>query len=248
MTSSPEGRQEAAVALNATGLKAAHRVMFERVAYGDEISPRDMEAAIRAYLSAPVAAVAPAVGEDETAWLIELRGNVPKWWSLEYRPGPNWTQDANRALRFARKEDADAYIWDIGWTEAFATEHMWPTPRPLPALIAPAKPASALEPMAGFLVFLKDMRFTGSWDVPTLNRAIEVGETIVSQSFIAPAKPAMEVVEATGIPFDLIEKVENRIAYRIALGSTPRAIAEDVLQIAALQASATPDAQTEVEK
>lgn len=40
--------------------------------------------------------------------------------------------------------------------------------------------------------------------------------------------------EVTGIPFALIEKVENRIAYRLAMGSTPRAIAEDVMQIAAL--------------
>ena len=39
-----------------------------------------------------------------------------------------------------------------------------------------------LTPMSGFLVFLKDMRFTGSWDLPTLDRAIEVGETIASQS------------------------------------------------------------------
>jgi hypothetical protein len=31
------------------------------------------------------------------------------------------------------------------------------------------------------------------------------------------------------IPFALVEKVENGIAYRIALGSTPRAIAEDIL-------------------
>lgn len=37
---------------------------------------------------------------------------------------------------------------------------------------------------------------------------------------------------ADDILFELVEKVENRIAYRISLGSTPRAIAEDVLQIA----------------
>ncbi|TJV51101.1 MAG: restriction alleviation protein, Lar family [Mesorhizobium sp.] len=45
-----------------------------------------------------------------------------------------------------------------------------------------------LTALSGFLVFLKDMRFTGSWDVPTLNRAIEVGETIASQSR-SPAAP-----------------------------------------------------------
>lgn len=40
----------------------------------------------------------------------------------------------------------------------------------------------ALTPMSGFLVFIKDMRFTGSWDLPTLDRVIEVGETIAAQS------------------------------------------------------------------
>lgn len=43
-----------------------------------------------------------------------------------------------------------------------------------------------LTPMSGFLVFLKDMRFTGSWDLPTLNRAIEVGETIIAQALAFP--------------------------------------------------------------
>lgn len=81
-------------------------------------------------------------------------------------------------------------------------------------------------------------------NIPCRNVTCKICHT--ADTAIAPAKPAMEVVEATGIPFDLVEKVENRIAYRIALGSTPRAIAEDVLQIAALQAPATPDAQTEV--
>ena len=30
---------------------------------------------------------------------------------------PGWTHDAAQALRFARREDAEAYIADIGWTE-----------------------------------------------------------------------------------------------------------------------------------
>jgi hypothetical protein len=47
-----------------------------------------------------------------------------------------------------------------------------------------------LTAMAGFLVFLKDMRFTGSWDLPTLNRAIEVGETIAEQQAALASSPA----------------------------------------------------------
>lgn len=77
-------------------------------------------------------AVAPvAVGvKDETAWLIELRGSRPTWWSLHPEEEPGWVPDANKALRFSRKEDAEAYINDTGWTDAFATEHMWPAHRP----------------------------------------------------------------------------------------------------------------------
>lgn len=47
-----------------------------------------------------------------------------------------------------------------------------------------------LTALSGFLVFLRDMRFTGSWDLPTLNRAIEVGETIAEQESALASVPA----------------------------------------------------------
>lgn len=108
--------------LNAKGLEAARKAR-------DAAWPMDsLEPIIHAYLEAlreaPVSSEKPIA--DETGWLIELRGNEPKWWSLDYNPEPDWIKDANRALRFARKDDADAYINDIGWTEAFASEHIWP--------------------------------------------------------------------------------------------------------------------------
>jgi hypothetical protein len=64
---------------------------------------------------------------EETGWLIELRGRVPTWFRLTGEE-PHWTSDSHEALRFARKQDAEAYIADVGWTEAFATEHVWVDP------------------------------------------------------------------------------------------------------------------------
>lgn len=68
--------------------------------------------------------------KDETGWLVELKGQVPTWFALDdSEDGWEWTTDSLKALRFGRKQDAQAYIDDIGWTEAFPTEHMWCAPR-----------------------------------------------------------------------------------------------------------------------
>jgi hypothetical protein len=58
---------------------------------------------------------------EETAWLIELEG--PKWMAI-IDGEPQWTEDPNKALRFARKEDADNLkAW---WCmTAISTEHRW---------------------------------------------------------------------------------------------------------------------------
>jgi hypothetical protein len=69
----------------------------------------------------------PPVLTRETGWLIELRGQSPQWWYLgdDGEDGQGWTRDSLKALRFARKQDADAYIENVGWTGAFASEHEW---------------------------------------------------------------------------------------------------------------------------
>lgn len=62
----------------------------------------------------------------ERAWLIELKGTTPSWAIVNPNDyDEHWTTDSARALRFARKVDAEAYIAHIGWTEAFASEHVW---------------------------------------------------------------------------------------------------------------------------
>jgi chromosome segregation ATPase len=57
-----------------------------------------------------------------------IQGDRPVWFSLKAEDGEQgWTADSLLALRFTRKADADAYINDIGWTRAIATEHIWST-------------------------------------------------------------------------------------------------------------------------
>lgn len=64
----------------------------------------------------------------------------------------------------------------------------------------------------------------------------------------APQPAAPPVAEEAGIPFALIQQMENRIALRIAMGSTPRAIAEDVAQIALTASPVHEPGEKEVER
>jgi len=58
----------------------------------------------------------------ETAWLVELP-NPARWVGFE-KGAPIWTDDPEKALRFARKEDADNFLswWCL---TAISTEHIW---------------------------------------------------------------------------------------------------------------------------
>lgn len=65
---------------------------------------------------------------EETGWLIELKPSVvtePTWYGDDDSGVLGWTTDNLKAVRFARKEDAEAVIRLEGFTEAFASDHMW---------------------------------------------------------------------------------------------------------------------------
>ena len=79
--------------------------------------------------------------EPERAWLVEWKahGFGPQWWGFNYAPGKHadWCSDANKAIRFSRKEDAERMRLHIiavfGFTgrhdyerSISATEHAWP--------------------------------------------------------------------------------------------------------------------------
>lgn len=70
---------------------------------------------------------------DQTGWLIE-KDDPPVYAVLSDDYDEHWTPDANKALRFARQEDAQAYINHIGWTSppVRCAEHMWPALRITP--------------------------------------------------------------------------------------------------------------------
>lgn len=64
---------------------------------------------------------------DETGWLIE-KDDPPVYCLLTGDYDEHWTPEVNRALRFARREDAQAYSDHIGWTSppVRIVEHTWP--------------------------------------------------------------------------------------------------------------------------
>lgn len=86
-------------------------------------------------------------GMDETGWLIERGG---QWyaaaphtdWTIKQAVADlnreNWTHDADEALRFARKVDAETLIRFVGWQHAEATEHRWVS-RALPSPPSPSE-------------------------------------------------------------------------------------------------------------
>lgn len=69
----------------------------------------------------------------ETGWLIETRDSngKPRWWGdLDGDGLATWTADSFKAIRFARKEDAERAInaaecLDVMRTECAATHHLW---------------------------------------------------------------------------------------------------------------------------
>jgi hypothetical protein len=67
----------------------------------------------------------PETASDETAWLIEFPGQRPTYYGHSAEDGLWFGRDHLAAIRFSRKEDAQAVIDDIGWTEAKPVEHMW---------------------------------------------------------------------------------------------------------------------------
>jgi hypothetical protein len=66
----------------------------------------------------------------EIGWLIETtdRDGAPQWFTLEPGTFDDWTKDASKALRFARKEDGDNFAnsyLDGREYPCRVTEHLW---------------------------------------------------------------------------------------------------------------------------
>lgn len=66
---------------------------------------------------------------NELAWLIEAKITPALWLQADpIQKTYRWTADANEAVRFARKQDAENMIGLWSLCAAAAVEHMWCDP------------------------------------------------------------------------------------------------------------------------
>lgn len=106
--------------------------------------------------------VQPSAQGEAVAWLVEWKahGHGPQWWGFNHTPGKNatWCSDANNAIRFARKEDAERMRLHViavaGLTgmheyerSVSVTEHMWIDTASAPA----AQPSAQYEEVGLFI-------------------------------------------------------------------------------------------------
>lgn len=64
---------------------------------------------------------------DEIGWLVEITG--PRYWTGTPGCG-NWTADSRAAMRFARRQDAEAACRHLAPSGAIPVEHAWVSHRP----------------------------------------------------------------------------------------------------------------------
>lgn len=108
----------------------------EAIMRGANVPLEELEARAEASVARLATALASGLAEpadNSTAgWLVERpqRPNAhPTWW----HPQGGWLIEATDALRFARKEDANAYIKSMRFGEGcIATEHVWFSGKLLP--------------------------------------------------------------------------------------------------------------------
>jgi hypothetical protein len=62
----------------------------------------------------------------ETGWLVEKRGLGRPYWLTAYLGQLTFSADANDAIRFSRRQDAEAIIAELYDQDSHvATEHQW---------------------------------------------------------------------------------------------------------------------------
>lgn len=94
---------------------------------------------IKSHAAPPPSPRPEADGDERIAWLIErpqaITKNGPLWWTGTPAAG-NWTLDANDAVRFTRRQDAERVIHavaSLAVSGAIATEHVWLAPLRAPS-------------------------------------------------------------------------------------------------------------------
>lgn len=112
------------------------RVM--RMEYGDAADLTKEIVAYDAARSRHASGAQPDSACDEIGWLVEITG--PRYWTGTPGCG-NWTADSLAAMRFARRQDAEAACRHLAPSGAIPVEHAWVSHRP-----AGAQPSGAPAP------------------------------------------------------------------------------------------------------
>lgn len=111
--------------------------------------------AVRAW-NTRTAATSPAsvkAMREKTGWLIE-KDDPPVYCIVNPKDyDEQWTSDASKALRFARREDAQAYSDHIGWTSppVRIAEHMWVDGNARAAMQASVETATPAQEVVGYV-------------------------------------------------------------------------------------------------
>lgn len=102
-----------------------------------QLSKEDIEAIADAVAarSRHASGAQPDSACDEIGWLVEITG--PRYWTGTPGCG-NWTADSRAAMRFARRQDAEAACRHLAPSGAIPVEHAWVSHRP-----AGAQPSGA---------------------------------------------------------------------------------------------------------
>ena len=126
-------------------VEAADALRFEMVnAHDGSFAPfvdRSLKDKIEAYDAARsrhASGAQPDSACDEIGWLVEITG--PRYWTGTPGCG-NWTADSRAAMRFARRQDAEAACRHLAPSGAIPVEHAWVSHRP-----AGAQPSGAPAP------------------------------------------------------------------------------------------------------
>ena len=126
-------------------VEAADALRFEMVnAHDGSFAPfvdRSLKDKIEAYDTARsrlASGAQPDSACDEIGWLVEITG--PRYWTGTPGCG-NWTADSRAAMRFARRQDAEAACRHLAPSGAIPVEHAWVSHRP-----AGAQPSGAPAP------------------------------------------------------------------------------------------------------
>ncbi len=137
-------------------------------------------------LSPPPAPVEPVAGVQAVHWLIECKNSFVGWWNGETQLScPLFDTDPNKAVRFARKEDAEKVINRLGNSCMVATAHQWLATPPAPV---ERERARVLDRLALLVAGLKGLPTQGIWAYLTIDRDAWVADLNAAHAALSASR------------------------------------------------------------